>query len=269
MENIKTLERPEVTLSKKELDFLKFHISSLFSRKQKFLYIDVDDINTWYFTNIPPAKGYVKDQVGIFIHQNNIDSYYHKVVIKDQTIIDLLVTILPEVQKKSVCIVIADFTALLNKKKFHTVVKKNNKLCYDKNHGSKVVSAPVVGFVDSIMVQHINNIIMDMINLIENSSTVSETIIDKDKIHKSEVCLYPISITIPEGNEYEVKVPLCDGFNIVSRNEYMKRVKDENTFVIRAALDQRTVRVITVFDNPRIHAISGIPASLLFLQKKQ
>jgi hypothetical protein len=258
-------------LAKKELDMLKYHLSSIFGRKHKFIYIDNNKIDTWHFTSIPPDWGYCKTTTGpspgVFIHKNTIDSHYHTVTIKDMSIIELLTRLLPVVGERPVCIVVNELMAIVNKKATDQFIYKDDGIYFEKSQGKKdPTEVRVIGYIDDVTVDFVAGIVKEMISRIDHAKHKSDVEIPKTLLDKSKVTHFTVDWPnqLPDGSVPKIDLPLCDGFNIVCCNEYLKRVPEEHTLTATIMADQAAVRFIVRFENTKVSIVSGIPSAIWF-----
>lgn len=254
-------------LTKKDLDMLKFHLSSIFGRKHKYLYINPNALDVWYFTSVPPDWGYIKDHAGIFIHRNTILDYYHAVTIKDPTIVENLLRLLPMITIHPSCIVINELMAIVNKNKTGELVIREDGAYGQKSAGKKgMIEVKIIAFIDALTVDTVASVVSSMVAVIERAQYKSEVPIPVRLLAKADVVHlqtdWPNSL--PDGRIPKIGLPLCDGFNLICCSEYLKRVPEEHTLVAMLIAEQAAARFIVRFENSKISVVSGIPAALWF-----
>lgn len=267
-----------MALEKQELKLLTELISGLFSRKQKFIYIGASKPDVWYFSNNPPAENYVKDHPGIFIHQNTSEDFYHRLTFTDDSQYTLLYNYYPQLVGRDVCISVADFVGVINKKLDVSVCGVKTAMMVNSKR-KKIITQSIVPGEDIIGCANDNksvyrvatfitpshvHVIKDLID--DKYGNVDECYVEdlpKECVDHSMVKFY--SLPWHGSDKYYFNFPIHGGHCCPAVNSYTKKHKDlEFTFSMLTYKERNSLRHMLRFKTTDFEIISITPAAVWF-----
>lgn len=260
------------SISNQELELLKAYLSSLFARRQKYLWIDsVGEATTWYFstigTEMPDGQkkpGMPQPTVPIFAYKPSIDDFIHKVEFTDLTVPGFLYTILPCIHGKTVCIVLSNLLATINKKLLDTLVIDEYSAELPSEDKS---STTIVHFTDKItmgfLIGQCDGVLCRVIG-VDHSFELPIT--NPKVIKRGDVSFVEIPLSHPSDPSLsgKLRLPLLEGCSVISTSEFLKKVPGEYRLVIHAAFDMLALRAVPDFITDSIRVLSVQPSAIWF-----
>lgn len=263
-------------LEKEERDVLKLVLSSLFARKQKYLWINSSDSKTVYFSTIghemPLGKktGNKHPPMGpVYAYKPTVDDFVHRVSFKDGIFTNAMRKAFPFCILGTTCINLQEFTTVLNKDLLDTLLPDKSDTSVDiekhvKNRPSIVVNvATKVG-------KHFYNVIANYYTTFkrnvlcnENVSVVADGVTSKagSRLTHVEIDFSKLSkIT----SDYLLKIPIYEGLTSISQAEYTKRSKRQGTTTIYLAPNKKAVGLVIIYEDDFVKVESIQPVSLWF-----
>lgn len=265
-----------VNISKAELDLLKAYLSSLFARRQKYLWIDsAGAATTWYYstigTEMPDGQkkaGKQQTMVPIFAYKPGIDDFIHRVEFTDWTVPELFFTLIPCISRKTVCINIAELLVLINKKLLDTLEVHEDRATIEKVVAKKdPVTTTVIYFTDKITMEFLIGQCDGIINrVMDNEACVKVPISDVSVIKRTEISFLTIFLNSPVDptKTSTLNFPVCDGCALVSVPEFSKKVPGDFELSVHVAFNMLALQVVPEFKNASVTVLSVQPFALWF-----
>lgn len=242
-------------------DTLRLLFSSLFARRMDYLILGYD-ADTWFQTNISPEA--------IQTYQPDAEYVIHKIEFNSPEMKEVILNLLPVLRDKLICLDLSKFLRYFNKKpKDLNLSVKDNLLCSD-DAGTEIICGRLISRFDVDMYHQFFQP-NDRVNLAASMDAKAMTFpIDSKLIEKSDVVFHQI-FDKPTGSLQEIhpiRIPLYDGFNMVSINEYCKKriaIKPlEFTLVASAWQENDAVLVAIIYEDEDIKVVSIQPGLLWF-----
>ena len=264
------------SISKKELDLCKAYLSSLFARRQKYLWIDtLGETTTWYFstigTEMPDGQkkpGKAQSMVPIFAYTPNIEDFIHRVEFKDWTVPELLLTLVPCISGKTVCIHIAELLALINKGLVDEMCVNEEGVTIKKTIGKKdPVDTTVIYFTDKITMDFLIGQCKGIINkVVRTGRSMEIEITDPKVIKRGQVSFIELPLVHPndQSKTGKLKLPVLDGCSIVSLPEFLSKAPGAYKLSVHAAFDMLALRAVPEFVTDSIQVLSVQPSAIWF-----
>lgn len=238
----------------KPADVIKLLFSSLCSRKMDYVVIN-QPLNIWYQTNVSPDT--------IRAYQPNYEDAIHRIKFTNSALTDVMYNQL-SILKSSIVVLSLDlFLKQFNQNSSLPLTFKQNDIYYelDKEPVGRLLSE-----LDIELYEH-------FFKLYETNKTsahvqpIDLTAISRSGISFQELLDNPIE-SLSDIKAF--KVPLQDGYNVISINEYTKKRNAYAVAKLSACIwrDSGAIRIAICYRDDTIEAVSIQPCQLWFPQTK-
>jgi len=263
-------------LEKEDLDVLRLFLSSLFARRQKYLWIDsTDPLNVYFSTmghKMPIGKKNGKKEapmVPVYMYKPTVDDFVHKVAFKNEDFVTTLMRIFPFCLTGRSCINISELSTTVNKglldsfkysddeKKVFITKTVKGKPPVDKLVAIKVSDHLIGAIKNNYAVFHRNVLCNENVsfvpvnNVLATGTRLSRVEIDFSKLPKIN-------------SDYLLKIPIYEGLTSISKSEYVKKSKQCGTTNICVAPNKKSVGLVIIYEDDLIKVESVQPVSLWF-----
>ena len=213
-------EKPQ-PLDKKKVETVKYLLSSLFARKQKYLIVDGNNKNRLIYANFPYER--------VIYYRSTPEDSICGVTVND-SVVPILHEAFPIFEKIVAEIELMSFMAAFNKSLANDktkwlalrVDKDTDKIFADipaKNEGESPTSVEVGRLLPPDSLKYYESI---MTNFMSFVSTPLEMDIELPQGHFDDPVILT-DLTLPEPNAAGFKYPMKDGLSMVSFKEYLKK----------------------------------------------
>jgi len=251
----------------------KMFFSSLFARKMKYIYLDVENPTSAIYTTISAEE--------LLIGKPSIDDAIHR-VDTDEDLVKLLDTCLPFelMESRYYCVDLSELADL--KRKHETVdtrkaninlymeVGDDSNICISKTKIKKIdkvptpLEHPIYYMVDSLHIEYLNTMIDTVVDWVNKSPHMEEISLVPKDLHKSEINYTNTDVHMIDGFK-GIRLPLFDGFNSVSSCEFGKK-QDNGSLNVMIGVTGTILRAVYRFTCPLVKVISVQPTSLFPLK---
>ncbi len=264
-----------IEVEKKELNVLKAHLSSIFARKQKHLWIDPSNPLVWYFSTIGvempdgvKKKGMPQKMVPIFAYKPTMDDFIHRVEFADNTILATMLKVAhPIISEGVTCTILPEMLAMLNKGSMASAERKGDLVVYEKRVGKQEAKQAIICYkTDTTTFEFLRSWFNAGVANVLRHPKVLKTEVDPSVITRGDVVHLDIDIPKPdaENESCTIRLPVLGGASAVSIAEYTKKVKQEFELYVNTAPERRATRSVFTFKNDSISVISVQPSAIWF-----
>jgi hypothetical protein len=245
----------------------KAYISSLFARRQPFLYFSKDSCDVVYTTIDPDV---------LVINRPTIDDIINKITFKSINIYEMLNLYLPLelLTTKYYCVNIREVMEVIRKyitkdeitKQLH--LRNNSKFVQLKNRklgGDDIIAeVPCVYAISSPEIRFIDDIINTLTGWLNNVDNHIKQI-EFNMINKSGINFLDLSYSVidPKTSCVGFKIPFIDGLSSVSIGEYANK-KDNNVLKIKIGKSGNVVRCAYLYTDDEIELLSIQPSMFYY-----
>lgn len=263
--------------NKDERNVLRLILSSLFARRQKYLWMSSKNTDVVYFSTMGSIMPFGKKTgkktppMGpVYMYKPTVDDFVHKVTFKNDSFTNALKNVFPYCKIGNTCITVVDFNSTLNKGLLDNLIYTNDDtetVLYEK----EVKNRPTVkNLVATKVGDHMFGIISNYYANFERNVLCNEnvSVVSDDVVHSTGSNLSYVEIDfgkLPKINsDYLLKIPICEGLNSICKSEYCKRSKLEGTTNIHLAPNKQAVGLVIVYEDDFVKVESVQPVSLWF-----
>ena len=262
--------------NKEFLAIFKLFSSSLFARKQRYLYICKDTPYECYYSTMLPES--------IMFNKPTIDDVVHKVVSKKYNVFKLFEQYLPfeKLNTNWFCINLLETATLIREnitkdKIFSTTVSNDDNTQIGSIKIRKVdkedteVFVPVLHQIGGADISLLSDTVASITTWVDNQLNIFVNKLDTLAVMKGDInyikfinCVYPNGTHVATG----VNIPRIDGFSTVSVSEYVKKqnighVEDKPLQLVVGQFGN-IVRMYYKYIDDSVEVISTHPAAFFY-----
>lgn len=247
-----------------QFNIVKLVTSSIFARKQKFLILNGNKPDTFYYTNIPHER--------MALYRSAPDDVISKVTIKSPNVMAAFYDAFPKLASVIAEIDVQELSTNLNKAKKEYGERFPPIDIGKLNENSLSMS---VGGVDKpigrLLPEH-GPVYYE--EVLDNFNKFSDNVVKRqfraaEQVGDDKLVLEIVDLELNKGDKSEFGIPVKDGVTMVSTKEYVNKRNLDPLYdvVLRVNPESRTSRAAILYSDDWLDSMTIMPGLLWFMTK--
>ena len=247
-----------------QFNIVKLVTSSIFARKQKFLILNGNKPDTFYYTNIPHER--------MALYRAAPDDVISKVTIKSPDVMTAFYDAFPTLKSVIAEVDVQDLSTNLNKAKkeygesFPPIdIGKLNENSLSMSVGG--VDKPIGRLLPEHGPVYYEEVLDNFNNFSDN--VVKRQFRAAEQVGEDKLVLEIVDLELNKGDKSEFGIPVKDGVSMVSTKEYVNKRNLDPLYdiVLRVNPESRTSRAAILYSDDWLDSMTIMPGLLWFMTK--